>query len=168
MQSVAFPTINSSRTGRTFRSSSHAAVDFWPLLPSQILGDSIPFVLTSSLNAGKSPNSWVNSSMASPAKPTPAEKAIKRGAGKRIVEGASFRLADEVRYIQRRAADHDGRVVTVGQLLLFSIDAGDAWLLDRSDRLAARLARDGEDRTGPYRASRAASRSERSSNQASP
>ena len=141
---MAFPTINSSRTGRTFRSSSHAAVDFWPLLPSQILGDSIPFVLTSSLNAGKSPNSWVNSSMASPAKPTPAEKAIKRGAGKRIVEGASFRLADEVRYIQRRAADHDGRVVTVGQLVLFSTGTGDAWLLDRSDRLAARLARDGE------------------------
>lgn len=60
------------------------------------------------------------------------------------MEGASFRLADEVRYIQRRAANHDGRVVSFGQVLLFSTDTGDAWLLDRSDRLAARLAHDGE------------------------
>ena len=56
----------------------------------------------------------------------------------------SVRLADEVRYIQRRAADHDGRVVTVGQLVLFSTETGDAWLLDPADQLAARLARDGD------------------------
>ena len=60
------------------------------------------------------------------------------------MEGASFRLADEVRYIQRRAANRDDRVVSFGQLLLFSTNTGDAWLLDRSDQLAARLARDGE------------------------
>jgi hypothetical protein len=58
--------------------------------------------------------------------------------------GQEFRLADEVRYIQRRAADHDGRIVTIGQLVLFSTETGDAWLLDPGDRLAARLARDGE------------------------
>jgi hypothetical protein len=61
-----------------------------------------------------------------------------------MVEGKSFRLADEVRYIQRRAADRHGRVVTVGQLVLLSTETGDAWLLDPSDQLAARLARDGE------------------------
>ena len=60
------------------------------------------------------------------------------------MEGASFRLADEVHYIQRRAAAHDARIVTIGQLLLFSTDTGDAWLLDRSDHLATRLARGGE------------------------
>ena len=60
------------------------------------------------------------------------------------MEGKSFRLADEVRYIQRRAADYDSRIVTVGQLILFSTETGDAWLLDPGDRLAARLARDGE------------------------
>ena len=60
-----------------------------------------------------------------------------------MVEGDSFRLADEVRYIQRRAADHDSRIVAFGQLVLFSTDTGDAWLLDRSDFLAVRLARDG-------------------------
>jgi hypothetical protein len=82
--------------------------------------------------------------MAIPPRPARGRKTIKRGTGKRIVEGESFRLADEVRYIQRRAADHDGRIVTFGQLVLFSTETGDAWLLDSADRLAARLARDGE------------------------
>ncbi len=55
-----------------------------------------------------------------------------------------LRLADEIRSIQRRAAAHDGRVVTVDQLVLISTETGDAWLLDPSDRLAARLARDSD------------------------
>jgi hypothetical protein len=82
--------------------------------------------------------------MAIPARPARGRKLIRRGPGQRIVEGKSFRLADEVHYIQRPAADHDGRIVTIGQLVLFSTEAGDAWLLDPTDRLAARLARDGE------------------------
>src|SRR5271169_5906709 len=82
--------------------------------------------------------------MANPARPGRDRQSVKRGPGKRIVEGGSFRLADEVRYIQHRAADYDGRIVTIGQLVLFSTETGDAWLLDRTDRLAARLARDGE------------------------
>jgi hypothetical protein len=55
-----------------------------------------------------------------------------------------LRLTDQVRYIQRRAAAHDGRVVTIGPLVLSSTETGDAWLLDPSDHLAARLARDGD------------------------
>jgi hypothetical protein len=82
--------------------------------------------------------------MAIPARPARGRKRIKRGPGKRIVEGESFRLADEVLYIQRRAADHDGRVVSLGRLILFSTETGDAWLLEPADRLAARLARDGK------------------------
>ena len=74
--------------------------------------------------------------MAIPARPARGRKTIKRGAGKRIVEGKSFR--------QRRAADYDSRIVTIAQLILFSTETGDAWLLDPADRLAARLARDGE------------------------
>ena len=35
-------------------------------------------------------------------------------------------------------------LVTVDQLVLFSTETGDAWLLDPSDHLAARLARDGD------------------------
>jgi hypothetical protein len=60
------------------------------------------------------------------------------------MEAKDFQLADEIRYIQRRAAEHDGRWVTVNSLALFSTDTGDAWLLDPEDHLAARLARDGE------------------------
>jgi hypothetical protein len=77
-------------------------------------------------------------------RPARGRKTVKRGPGQQIVEGRSYRLADEVRYIQRRAAAHDSRIVTIGQLVLFSTQTGDAWLLDPADRLAARLARDGE------------------------
>jgi hypothetical protein len=70
-------------------------------------------------------------------------KTIKRRLGNRHMEGKDFQLADEIRYIQRRAAEHDGRFVTVGSLALFSTDTGDAWLLDPEDHFAARLARDG-------------------------
>ena len=49
-----------------------------------------------------------------------------------------------MRYIQQRAAEHDGRIVSIGQLVLFSTETGDAWLLDPLDHLAARLARDGD------------------------
>src|ERR1700736_5780201 len=82
--------------------------------------------------------------MTIPSRPARSRKPIRRGPGRRIVEGGSFRLADEVRYIQCRAAAYDSRIVTIGQLVLFSTETGDAWLLDPTDRLAARLARDGE------------------------
>jgi len=61
-----------------------------------------------------------------------------------MVDGKNFRLTDEVRYILGRAAEHDGRVVTIGQIILFSTETGDAWLIEPSDQLAARLARNGD------------------------
>ena len=64
--------------------------------------------------------------------------------GKATRNRRRLQLADEIRAIQRRAAARDGRVVTADQLVLFSTETGDAWLLDPSDRLAARLARDGD------------------------
>ena len=69
---------------------------------------------------------------------------IKRGSGKQWVEGKDFRLSDDVRYIQRRVAQCDSRIVTIGPLLVFSTETGDAWLLDPSDQLAAPIARDGD------------------------
>jgi hypothetical protein len=60
-----------------------------------------------------------------------------------MVDGKSFRLADEVCYIQRRAAEHDSHIVSIGQLVLFSSESGDAWMLDPSEHLAVRLASDG-------------------------
>src|SRR3972149_10534815 len=52
----------------------------------------------------------------------------------------------EVEYIVRRAAERDARVVMLGPLVFFSIETGDAWLLDPSDQLALCLARDGDPR----------------------
>ena len=46
--------------------------------------------------------------------------------------------------LHSRAADYDSRIVTIGQLILFSTKTGDAWLLDPADQSAARLAREGE------------------------
>ncbi|MBI4660339.1 MAG: hypothetical protein HY735_16000 [Verrucomicrobia bacterium] len=52
-------------------------------------------------------------------------------------------MADEVRYIQRRAAQNDSRIVSIGSLLLFSTETGDAWMLDPADHLAIPIARQG-------------------------
>ena len=49
----------------------------------------------------------------------------------------------EVDYIVARAVESDARVVTLGQLVFFSTQTGDAWLLDPEDHLALRLATDG-------------------------
>ena len=71
-------------------------------------------------------------------------RTINRRSGKTAVAGKDFCLAEEIDYIQGRAAEHDGRLVTVGPLVLFSTETGDAWMLDPSDHLAARVARDGD------------------------
>ena len=71
-------------------------------------------------------------------------KKIKRGPGKQGLEDKEFRLAQEIKYIQHRATQYDARFVTVGPLVFFSTETGDAWMLDPSDQLAARLARDGD------------------------
>src|SRR6202007_3459408 len=52
------------------------------------------------------------------------QRTVKRRPGKQWVEGKTFRLADEVRYMQRRVAEHASRIVTIGQLVLFSTDRG--------------------------------------------
>jgi hypothetical protein len=55
-----------------------------------------------------------------------------------MVEGKDFRPAVEIRYIQEKAADHSLRVVNVSQLIPFTAETEDAWLLDVTDTLAAR------------------------------
>jgi hypothetical protein len=72
------------------------------------------------------------------------QRKIRRGAGSHRLRRESFRLAEEVRYIQHRAAEHDSRIVSIGPLVLFSTETGDAWILDPADQLAARLAYDGD------------------------
>src|SRR5205823_160101 len=97
--------------------------------------------------ASRSPNSRLNSSIGTSLyvqEGPVASRKIRRGSGQREISGKDFQLADEIRYIQRRAAAYDGRFVTVGPLALFSTDTGDAWLLDPADHLAARVARGGD------------------------
>lgn len=65
---------------------------------------------------------------------------------RRWIEGKDVHLADEIRYIQQRAAERDTRIVTIGPLLLFSAESGDAWMLDPADGLATRLAETGDPR----------------------
>jgi hypothetical protein len=71
-------------------------------------------------------------------------RTIQRGQGKQIVDGANFRLIDEVHYIQERAAEQVSRVITLPQWLLFSTQTGDAWLLEPADHFAVPLARAGD------------------------
>lgn len=56
----------------------------------------------------------------------------------------SLHLAKEIGSIQRRAADHDARIVSIGPLVFFSTDTGDAWILVPADELACRLAIGGD------------------------
>jgi hypothetical protein len=79
---------------------------------------------------------------------TRRRRALQNNAGsdRRWVEGKDVHLADDVRYIQRRAAERDSRIVTIGPLLLFSTESGDAWILDPAGRLATRIAEAGDPR----------------------
>ena len=56
----------------------------------------------------------------------------------------SLHLAKEVDSIQHRAAEHDGRMVSIGPLVFFSTETGDAWILEPAGQLATRLAIDGD------------------------
>lgn len=73
-----------------------------------------------------------------------SQQTIRRGPGKQHLPRESLRLTEELRLIQQRAAEHDGRIVSIGPLVLFSTQTGDAWILDPADQLAARLAYDGD------------------------
>lgn len=53
-------------------------------------------------------------------------------------------MTHEAEYIIHRAQISDARVVTVAKMVLFSTEAGDAWMLDPEDGLALCLARGGE------------------------
>jgi hypothetical protein len=62
---------------------------------------------------------------------------MQRGTGQQLVDGANFRLMDEVRYVQDRAAEHDSRLVILPRLLLFSTQTGRR-LVARSCRASGR------------------------------
>ncbi len=53
-------------------------------------------------------------------------------------------ISAEAEYIAGHATRLQTRIVTLGQLLFFATEPGDAWVLDPEDRLARCLAREGE------------------------
>ena len=63
---------------------------------------------------------------------------------RRVLSREQISIAGEVNHIVRMAQAQEGRVVTLGPLVFFSMETGDAWMLDPEDRLALCLARDGE------------------------
>jgi hypothetical protein len=73
-----------------------------------------------------------------------AERSIGHKRAAQRQSRQSLHLAKEVRSIQRRATEHDGRIVSIGPLVFFSTDTGDAWLLEPADALACRLAVGGD------------------------
>ena len=59
-----------------------------------------------------------------------------------ILPGPDISITSEAQYVGGRAIDRDSRVVTLGPLVLFSTETGDAWMLDPADDLALCLASD--------------------------
>jgi hypothetical protein len=73
-----------------------------------------------------------------------AERSIGHKRAAQRQSRQSLHLGKEIRSIQRRAAEHDGRLVSIGPLVFFSTDTGDAWILEPADGLACRLAVGGD------------------------
>jgi hypothetical protein len=74
----------------------------------------------------------------------PQAKLPQRHLSARRLSGKQASILRQVDYIVQRARERDSRCVTLGPLLLFSTESGDAWLLDPEDSLALCLARDGD------------------------
>jgi len=74
------------------------------------------------------------------------ESALLPGAKARRlrVQILKLNIPGEIDYIIGRAQNGEARIVTIGPLVLFSTETGDAWMLDPEDRLALCLARGGE------------------------
>ena len=73
-----------------------------------------------------------------------AERSIGHKRAAQQQSRQSLHLGKEIRSIQRRAAQQDGRIVSIGPLVFFSTDTGDAWILEPADALACRLAVGGD------------------------
>jgi len=68
----------------------------------------------------------------------------KETGGERVQQRRSaMNIKDEVAYIIGRAQKHEARFVSLGPLVFFSTESGDAWMLDTEDAMALCLARDG-------------------------
>ncbi len=62
----------------------------------------------------------------------------------RVLNREQTSITGEANYIIGRAKNNDTRVVSLGSLVLFSTETGDAWMLDPEDGFALCLAKGGE------------------------
>ena len=77
-----------------------------------------------------------------PGQTPPEGPAVSESA--RILRGEEFNLRKEVDHIVELASRGEARIVTVGALVFFSTDEGDAGILDAEDNLALCLMREFE------------------------
>lgn len=63
---------------------------------------------------------------------------------RQLLSREQLSISREADYIIQRAQESDARIVSMGALVLFSTQSGDAWILDTEDELALCLARLGE------------------------
>ena len=57
-----------------------------------------------------------------------------------MVDPSKLSIIKEIDSIIKHAQDGEGRIVAIADLVLFSVEDGDAWILDVEDGLALRLA----------------------------
>jgi len=62
----------------------------------------------------------------------------------RLLSREKISVNREADYVIEKAQVHDSRVVSLGGLVFFSTQTGDAWILDPADSLALCLVQDGE------------------------
>lgn len=68
----------------------------------------------------------------------------KRRRGRRqVLAREEVNIVREAELAVQRAVRRETRIVTIGPLIFFSTESGDAWVLDPGDGLARRLANDG-------------------------
>ena len=60
------------------------------------------------------------------------------------IQAQQLSIVGEAQYIADQAAQRKACIVTLGPLLFFSTDTGDAWVLDPADRSARCLAKAGD------------------------
>ncbi len=63
---------------------------------------------------------------------------------RQLLSREQLSISREADYIIQRAQESDARIVSLGALVLFSTQSGDAWILDTEDELALCLTRLGE------------------------
>ena len=63
---------------------------------------------------------------------------------RQVLRREQVSITGDANYIINRAKNNDARAVTLGPLIFFSTETGDAWMLDPEDGLALCLAQGGE------------------------